>query len=245
MDVRVAGGGDRLSHGIIVWIFSFRTLASPSRSCMLAVLSGSSGLRNCCLSLGYYGCQDWCGMSRNGKKSMWVFNHCLYIYWLYIYIYIKHCIYIYISSTSIYFFFIWYSIYIYIVYSVYIYSFHIYNIPTARVILVQNMWKKKPSVPSSCLLFNCQFRKLTGSFFYTYIYVYIYIYLYSFYSFFFFFFFFNTFETSLSGRAVCLYSFASPFVAVFPWFVLGRWFGPGWSLRDIHSSFFFFFFFFF
>ena len=244
--------GGRPSHGIIVWIFSFRTLASPSRSCMLAVLSGSSGLRNCCLSLGYYGCQDWCGMSRNGKKSMWVFNH----FFFFLYIYIKHRIYIYIYKYIyififyIYiFFFIWYSIYIYIVYSVYIYIYiyihlsHIYNIPTARVILVlYKRYEKKPSVSSSCLLFDCQFQKVTGSFLYLYISIYISIYIYI--HFIFLFFFFYTFETSLSGRAVCLYSFASPFVAVSPWFVLG-WFGPGWSLRDIHSFFFVFFSFFF
>lgn len=58
---------------------SFRISASPFRFCMLDVLSGFSDLRNCCHSLDYYVCQDWCGMSRNGKRSMWVFRYLLHI----------------------------------------------------------------------------------------------------------------------------------------------------------------------
>lgn len=55
--------------------------------------------------------------------------------------------------------------------------------------------------------------------------LYIYIYL------------FFTFTTSLSGRAVCLYSFASPFVAMFP-FYLRRWWGlagPSWFPFFFHT----------
>ena len=94
---------------------------------MLAVLSGSSGLRNCCRSLGYYGCQDWCGMSRNGKRSMWVFTTVSY----------------YESTVSI-FFFIWYSIYIYIVYiyiHTYIYTPH--NNTHSSCDPCVKIWKRK------------------------------------------------------------------------------------------------------
>ena len=132
--------------------------------------------------------------------------------------------------------------YIYIF--IYIYIFHIYIIYPQLVWSLYYTKDMKRNQASRrrvfCLIVS--FKKWLAL---SYIYIYLYIYLYiSIFILFFYFFFFYTFETSLSGRAVCLYSFASPFVAVSPWFVLG-WFGPGWSLRDIHSFFFVFFSFFF